>query len=310
MEHIVNIARFRTSKAVNINHTPDLYLLGTVLIICAFGLLMVYDSSQFEAFQSFGDSYYYIKQQGISFLLGILAMSFFTFFDYHKLQKFALPVLIFSLGLLVLVFVPGLGVSAYGAHRWMKLFGFTIQPAEIIKLTSIIFFASIFRVRTYTKPFLLTTFFVIGVVGIMQKDLGSSVIFAIVALSLYFIAKAPLIHFLGLSLALILSAISAIIGEEFGFVGGAILIFLFAFMVLRGFRTVKGAPDNFGKLLASGISLWLGVQAAVNLASMVALIPLTGVPLPFISYGGSALMVNLIAVGILLNISKQTNPNT
>lgn len=100
-------------------------------------------------------------------------------------------------------------------------------------------------------------------------------------------------------------SIFAIIGEEIGLVGAVMVILLFIFILWRGARIANFAPDRFGFLLAYGICSWIGVQAMVNLGAMVALIPLTGVPLPFISYGGSNLIVTLSGIGILLNISKQ-----
>jgi len=104
-------------------------------------------------------------------------------------------------------------------------------------------------------------------------------------------------------------SIFAIIGEELGFIGAAILILAFFIIVYRGMKIAGKAPDEFGKLLAAGITSWLGLQTIINLSAMVALIPLTGVPLPLISYGGSALTVNLFAIGILLNISKYIKQN-
>lgn len=99
-------------------------------------------------------------------------------------------------------------------------------------------------------------------------------------------------------------SIFAIIGEELGFVGGIILIGMFSYLCIRGYKIAKESPDNLGRILAVGLTSLICVQAIINLSSMVALMPLTGVPLPFISYGGSALLVNMAAVGILLNISK------
>jgi len=84
-----------------------------------------------------------------------------------------------------------------------------------------------------------------------------------------------------------------------------IILALFLLLIWRGFRIAKEAPDDFGKLLAVGITSWIGFQALINLCSMVALVPLTGIPLPFISYGGSSLVLSLAAMGILVNISKQ-----
>ena len=101
-------------------------------------------------------------------------------------------------------------------------------------------------------------------------------------------------------------SIFGIIGEELGFVGATIVILLFLMVAIRGFKIAQNCPDNFGKILALGLTSWLSIQVVINLSSMTALLPLTGVPLPFISYGGSALVANLTAVGILLNISKQS----
>ncbi|MFC1711476.1 putative lipid II flippase FtsW [Patescibacteria group bacterium] len=99
-------------------------------------------------------------------------------------------------------------------------------------------------------------------------------------------------------------SIFAIIAEEIGFVGGFVLIFALFMVVYKGLIISKRAPDLFSQLTAAGISLWIGLQTLINLAAMVALIPLTGLPLPFISYGGSSLVVVLTSMGILLNISK------
>lgn len=101
-------------------------------------------------------------------------------------------------------------------------------------------------------------------------------------------------------------SIFAIIAEELGFIGASIMIVLFVIIVWRGFYIAIRAKDNLGKLLAGGITAFLSVQTIVNLGAQTALLPLTGVPLPFISYGGSALIVDLCSVGILLNISKNS----
>lgn len=100
-------------------------------------------------------------------------------------------------------------------------------------------------------------------------------------------------------------SIFAIIAEEFGFVGATILVLFFLFIIGRCFYISVNAKDNFGKLLGGGIATFLAVQTIINLAAQTVLVPLTGIPLPFISYGGSALIVDLAAVGIILNISRQ-----
>jgi cell division protein FtsW len=101
-------------------------------------------------------------------------------------------------------------------------------------------------------------------------------------------------------------SIFAIIAEELGFLGASFLILTFVFLIWRGLRIAQLSSDPFGRFLASGITAWIGIQTLVNLAAMVSLAPLTGAPLPLISYGGSSLILILTALGILANISKQT----
>lgn len=100
-------------------------------------------------------------------------------------------------------------------------------------------------------------------------------------------------------------SIFAILGEELGLIGALVLISLFAILAVRGFKIAKNAPDEFGKLVAIGITSWIIFQALINISAITAIIPLTGVPLPFISYGGTSIVFLLVASGILLNISKQ-----
>lgn len=100
-------------------------------------------------------------------------------------------------------------------------------------------------------------------------------------------------------------SIFAIIAEEMGFVFSALFIGLFVFITLRGIKIAKNAPDEFGTFLAVGIVSWIAVQAFINIGAMLSLLPLTGIPLPFVSYGGSALLVSLAAMGILVNVSRQ-----
>ncbi len=104
-------------------------------------------------------------------------------------------------------------------------------------------------------------------------------------------------------------SIFAIIGEELGFIRAVLVILLFVFIIYRGYKIAYNAPDTFSRLTAAGITTWITLQALVNIAAMVGLIPLTGIPLPFISYGGSALVITLMGVGILMNISKYTRQN-
>jgi len=101
-------------------------------------------------------------------------------------------------------------------------------------------------------------------------------------------------------------SIFAVIGEEFGFWGASTLLFAYLFLVFRGIKLAISLNDSFARLLVTGIIFFLGFQTLVNLGAMVALVPLTGVPLPFISYGGSSLLVSLSGMGIVYNISKNS----
>lgn len=347
----------------------DLPLLITVMALVIFGLLMVYDASVVQGLRDFKDSYYYIRQQLVWVGVGLASMLILAQFDFRRFKILALPLLLVSLALLLAVLIPGLGVAGGGAHRWLRLGSITVQPAEIIKLTGVVFLASVFEKRARVLPLVIVLSLVTVITAILQKDLGSTIVFVLTSAILYFASGGPMWHFIVAAplalvslLALVFTSgyrskrvlafldpfsdrqgftyhisqvlialgsgglfglglghsrqkfeyipevttdsIFGVIGEELGFVGSVILIILFVVLILRGFKIAASCSDNFGKILAVGLTSWLGIQAVINLSSMVALLPLTGVPLPFISYGGSALVANLTAVGILLNISK------
>jgi len=351
----------------------DLFLLVAVLGLTIFGLFMIYDASSYVAFRDFGDKYRYIKDQLSWAVLGIAGMFIVSLFDYKKYYNLALPILIGSILLLVMVFVPGLGVNLLGARRWINL-GFTLlQPSEFAKLALTIYLAAWFSIKE--KGRFLAFLLLIGLILLLimlQPDMGTAIIILGEAVVMYFLSGGSIWHLLSLApvvlvggLGLILfepyrakrlmtflnpnqgvqtssyhlrqilialgsggifgvgignslqkyaylpesttDSIFAIIAEELGLVGGIILILVLLFIIYRGFYIAVHAKDNFGKLLAGGITSVIAIQTIVNLGAQTALLPLTGVPLPFISYGGSALIVNLVSVGILLNISRQSN---
>src|SRR3989344_5375051 len=155
----------------------DIPILSAVFILVTFGLLMVYDSSVVQAFKDYGDKYIYIKQQLVWVALGIVALLFFSFFDYHNLRRLALPMFLFSILLLLAVFIPGFGIAAGGAHRWLNLGILSVQPAEVVKLTTVIFFASLFEKKARLLPFLTIVGFISFIIGFLQKDLGSTIVF-------------------------------------------------------------------------------------------------------------------------------------
>jgi len=104
-------------------------------------------------------------------------------------------------------------------------------------------------------------------------------------------------------------SIFAIVSEELGLIGASIVVILFVTFALRGFKIARNAPDEFGKIIGVGIVSWVIFQAFVNISAIIAIIPLTGIPLPFISYGGTSFVFLMVGMGILLNISKQSKIN-
>lgn len=370
--------RSRRRQYQNRHHTqrtsfrnPDWLFFLITCALTVFGVLMVYDASSVSAFRDFGDKFYYLKEQLKWLALGMVSLSFFTFFDYRRFYFLSPFIILTSIALLILVFIPGLGIKAYGASRWLNFRLFLLQPSELAKLSLVIYLSAWFSEKEKGRffAFLLLVGLLLALI-FLQPDMGTAVVLALIALLLYFLSGAPLWHFgvlippaavlsfilirispyrfqrllsfvnpdidpLGVSYHLrqilialgsgglwglgigqsrqkyaylpesMTDSIFAIIGEELGFFKTAILIMLFIFFIWRGFKIAKSAPDRFGQLLGAGITSWFAIQIFINLSAMLALIPLTGIPLPFISYGGSSLVMALSGVGILLNISWQ-----
>jgi cell division protein FtsW len=346
-------------------------LVISVLFLTVFGLIMIYDASSYVAFRDFGDKYHYVKDQFIWMILGFALLSFFSFFDYRKLYNLALPILTVALILLILVFIPGIGVGLLGAHRWINAGVSLLQPAEFVKLGLAIYLAAWFsnKEKGRLPAFLLLMGLILGLV-MLEPDMGTTAVILAEAFIIYFLSGANTLYFSLIVPAIALlgfifiklspyrtqrldaflnvgssldsssyhvkqilialgaggltgvglgnslqkyaylpesttDSIFAIVAEELGFIGALGLILVFIFVISRCFHIAMNARDNFGKLLAGGITTFLAVQMIINLAAQTVLVPLTGIPLPFISYGGSSLIVDLAAIGILLNISKQ-----
>jgi cell division protein FtsW len=351
----------------------DFFLLALVFGLTLFGLLIIYDASSYIAFRDFGDKYHYIKDQGIWVCIGVIAFFICSIIDYHKFYTFALPLLMIAIALLLAVFLPGIGTGPVnGAHRWINLRAFILQPAEFVKLTLGIYLAAWFSHKEKHRFFaFLLLMGLILLLVIAEPDLGTAIIILLEALIVYFLSggnvqyllgSIPIIGIIGFILVKIepyrasrlttflnpnqaavgssyqvrqilialgsggltgvgignslqkygflpentTDSIFAIIAEELGFIGASLLILCYILLLWRGFVIAFRAKDNFGRLLAASLTSFLAVQAFVNLAAQTALLPLTGVPLPFISYGGSALVIDLCSVGILFNISKQS----
>jgi len=332
---------------------------------------MIYNSSVVTAQRDFHDPYRYLRDQATWLLLGYSAMFIVSLIEYHFWQRVALPFLLVTLGLLLAVFLPGIGLRVLGASRWVHVGAIVIQPSELAKLSLIIYLSSWFsnKEKSRLTAFVLLIGLMMGLV-LLEPDMGTSVVLGVLAVSLYFFSGSPLVHFalfippaivslfilikiapyrLGRLLTFFdqerdplgssyhirqtlfalgnggftgvglgksfqkyaylpestTDSIFAIIAEEFGFLGSSVIICLLFSVVYRGFMIARRAPDTFGKLLASGIASFLAVQMMINLSAQVALLPFTGIPLPFISYGGSSLVITLVCVGILLSISRK-----
>ncbi len=349
----------------------DRWLLIGTIVLAAIGILMVYDSSVAIAIRDFADPYHYVRDQVKWLALGFITFGVLSNVSYQVWRRFAVPAILGTMALLVAVFIPGFGVHALGAHRWLNFGIFILQPAELAKLSLILYLSAWFSTKERGRlvAFLLLVGMIVGLV-ILEPDLGTAMTLLATALVLYFLSGAPIGHFLALlplvavgggALAVfepyrmrrvltflhpevdplgasyhirqvLLSlgsggffgvglgksrqkyeylpeantdSIFAIIGEETGFVGTIVVIALFLFLLWRCFRVARRTQEPFGKLLALGIGSWIGIQTFVNIGSMVAVLPLTGVPLPLISYGGSNLVITLGALGMIYNVSKK-----
>lgn len=360
-------------------HAPDPWLILTTLFLVIFGLFMVSSASVVESFQVTGSNSHYFVRQMIFAAIGVGLWFFLQRFDYHKFRPLATIALFIGLGLLVVVFIPGLGFEAGGSRRWIGAGDLTLQVTEVMKLALIIYLAFWLenkggRIRgfyTTFLPFALLLALISGLI-VAEPDMGTAMVIAGIAVAMYFYAGGEVKHLLMLSVAGILAAwaaikaapyraarwltflnperdplgagyhinqalialgsggllgfgfghsrqkfnflpeassdsILAIIGEELGLIGILFFVILpLAIFIWRGLKVAQNAPDLFGKLMALGIVVWIGWQATINIGAITGLLPLTGVPLPFISQGGTSLVFVMIGSGILLNISRQT----
>lgn len=346
------------------------HLVLLVFGLAVFGLTMIFNVSALSALSDFNDKFHYVKEQTQWLIVGTLVMIFLMHFNYRRLQMLAVPLLFGTFILLIAVFLPGIGIHAYGASRWVNFGFFTLQPAELAKLALIIYLAAWFSNKEEKRltSFLVLLGLIIGPV-ILQPDLGTSVVLVAISLAMYFMSGAPYWHFgmlvpvagagiAGLAISapyrmqrvmtflnsstdpqgfsyhvrqiqialgsgglfgvgigesrqkyaylpeVTTDSIFAIIGEEFGFIGATVVMAIFLYLIFSALRIAFTAADDFGKLLAGGIAFALSLQTIINLSAMVSLIPLTGIPLPFISYGGSNLIVSCAMVGILASIVR------
>lgn len=362
----------------NKHNEADKGLLVIVGAIIVFGIIMLDSASLIISYNTYhSDSYYILKHQLFGLVLGFAAFWFFSKVNYQIWRKYALWMLIASIGLLLLVFIPGLAGGWGTSRSWINVFGFSLQPSEFVKITFLLYLAAwlegrkkkLAEISEGIGPF-VAILGVIALLMILQPDMGTLTIIALASLVVYFIGGGSIKHLatliiLGLvGLAVMVNiypyqanrfkclldpsfskqeicyqvnqsliavgsggfwgrglgasrqkfsylpqaqndAIFPIISEETGLIFSVGLVLLYLALFLKGVSIAKNAPDDFGKILAVGIVSWITLQALINIGGMVNIMPMTGVPLPMISYGGSAMMAALASIGILVNISKQ-----
>ena len=345
------------------------------------GLVMILSASQFSAAQNAGNPYYFFSRQLLFWLLGVGLYFYFLRVPLEKLYQYRWRFLLVTLGLLILVLIPGVALDRANVNRWIGWGAISIQSAEVAKLFLIIFFAGFFAgrgmmMRSPVQTLIPFIFYLAAIVGlvILEPDMGTAIIIILIALAIWFVAGADLWHYgavliIGAALMLILvyiapyrlqrltvflnrnpspaaisreayhshqaliaigtggwwgvgfgqgvskyaflpethtDSIFAVLAEELGFARSSLVLVAYLIIGFRGFQIAARANSRFVRLIAVGVTVSLTGQALINIGGMLGVLPLTGVPLPFISYGGSSLLVSMASVGLMTNASRET----
>ncbi len=352
----------------------DKFLILITLLLVSVGVVMVYSTSSIMAMRRFWTEYFFVKKHLTYALAGVALFIVAMKVPYKVYYKLAYPALIIAVILLVCIYIPGLGVKAGGARRWVKLGGLAFQPSEPAKLAVVFFLAYSLsskagRIKEFAAGFLPNIVIpgvVIGLI-VLEPDLGTAVTVGSLVLVMMFAGGVRITHMLALAAPAVAAAwfiihrfsymmtritvfldpwkdpegkgfqivqsfiafgsgglsgvglgegrqklfflpeahtdfILSVIGEELGFMGVGAIIALYAMFLACGVTIAMRAKDLHGQYLALGLTFMVVLQAAINMAVVMGLLPPKGLTLPFISYGGTSLVVNMIAVGILLNI--------
>jgi len=354
----------------------DVVMLAVVGAIIIFGLIMLSSATTPYAFERFGNPYYFFKKQLVGLAAGLVAFFFCARIHYHLWKKLSPLMLLISIVLLTLVFIPSFSADWGASKSWVAIPGIPdFQPSELVKLTFLMYLAAWLekrrdksgKIQSGAPPF----FFVLGVIiflMLLQPDVGTLSIIVATSLMVYFVGGGRKIHIIAVILigaiglfglleindyqkdrircfinpaydpirkcyqlnqsliavgsggiwgrglgqsrqkSLYLPEVAGdsifpIIAEELGFIASSLLIFAFVFLFYRGWKIGREADDDYGKILSIGIVSWFTFQALLNIGGAIKAIPMTGVPLPLVSYGGSSLVAALAAIGILYNIS-------
>ncbi len=386
------------------NPGPDKILICLLVVVISVGVAVLASVSAPLAYQNFGDTFYYLKHQLLfGFLPGLAAMFFFYKIKPSFVQKKSFFLYLANFLLMAAVFLPLIGSASGGATRWLKIGGLSFQPAEFFKFSSFLYLASLASVwsekyfskktvnlqkraiylkknvflkskrKTFAPGPLFYFLLFLAITSlplIAQEDASTLLIVVFTSIAVYFLAGAPLKHFLVIAFVVVVlfsglvllapyrfsrmmiflgktfdpvdsgyqlkqslisigsggisgvglgmssqrfgfvpaavsDAIFPILAEETGFIGSCFLIILFLLIASRGFKIIKGSSDKFSGLAVCGFTVWLIIQAFLNIASMLNLAPIMGIPLPWISYGGTAFISQMAAIGFILNVSRQ-----
>ncbi len=351
-------------------------------VLCVFGVVMVGSASPVISLTLYGSPWAVLIRQLLWMGIGLTALLILARVDYHRWRAVRAPLLVVTMGLLVVVLVPHLGVTAGGSSRWIGFGAFQLQPSELMKLALAVFAADLLtrRVDRFSEPrvVVVPVLLVLGISGLLilkQPDMGTALVLSAIAFGILFMGGVPLGpiakilgafgavalvvgladpyrrdrilsflnpgahqsgsgyqvwqsliglgsgHLFGLGLGggrqkwgtlpnAHTDFIFSVVGEELGLVGAVVLLGLFFALAWFGLRAATRAPDRFGSLLAVGVTTWITSQAVINIGAVVGVLPVTGIPLPFISFGGSSLIITMAAVGILLNIASHERAGT
>lgn len=348
-------------------------LFAVVAALLVIGVTATISASSAVAIDQQSDGFYFFKRQLVGIGLGVIAMAVASRVPYHTYRKLAVPIFLFTVGLLLATLIFGTGAG--GAQRWIAIGPITIQASEIAKFAVIVVLAAVLdkkrKLLTDLGHFAAPVVAVMGVTGLLvmlQPDLGTTIVIAAAALAVILTSATPVrfVLYTGLSGAFLATVLAfsadyrldritgfrdpwadvegtgwqliqswyalgsggmtgvglgasrarwfylpnahtdfiyAIIGEETGFVGGLLVMLLFVLLGAAGWAIAARAVDPFGRMVAAGITVWLSFQAIVNIGGVVGLLPITGITLPFVSYGSTAVAVSMGAVGVLANIA-------
>ena len=351
-------------------------LILSVMSLLAIGVVMLLSTGAF-ARDSHGDMYYFLKRQTMWLFIGAAAMVTMAMVDYRWWARMWPWLYGAAVVLLLLCFVPPIGMKINGAWRWINLGVVSFQPSEIGKVAVLVFLAWWYhRYEAESKEFLRGFVYPLAVAGVvmglivLEVDLGATALIGVTTLAVMFVAGtglrwlAPLLltGLAGLAFAIFTikerlarflafldpekfrleeglqqwqamlafgaggvsgvglgegrqkmlylpyahtDFIFPMIGEELGLRFTLLTVFCFLLILLAGVLIAMNAKDRFGMLLGFGITIIITLQAAINIGVTTSLLPNKGMPLPFISYGGSNLAVSMMLVGILLNIHRQ-----